>query len=303
MDKNKIILINPKSAGTNKIIDFFNERNINYMVVNNQNSIGHLLKRGIKQGCFDYILCGGDGTINNFIDQYMTLPEDVRSKIAVGFFPAGTANDLSHELKISSDIEKAYKQLMKRKLKKIDIIKVNSSYFITGGGFGVSADIVNDVNLLYAIIENPLIKNLKKHLYFFSIAKKLFFGFKTIKNPTINGKLIRGRFVGSFIQNQPKTGRDFVISPNSKNDDGSVEMFLVRGSRNIFTNIHLLYIFSMGKHMNHKRCIRIKFKQLNLKLRWRTYFMGDGEILDCANAFDIRVIPRAIRVYYGDGSD
>jgi len=298
--ENKIIFINPRSAGSNRIIDFFNEKNINYMIINNQNSIASLIKKNIRQGHLDYIVCGGDGTINNFIHQYMDIPEELRSKLSVGFFPSGTANDLSNELKISHNIEKAYDQLRKRKLKKIDMVKVNDSYFITGGGFGVSADVVNDVNMLYALIENPLIKSLKKHLYFFSIAKKLLLGFKTIKNPRINGKRVKGRFIGSFIQNQPKTGKEFLISPNSKNDDGFIEMFLVKGSKNIFTNIHLLYIFSMGKQINHKRCIKMKFKRLNLRLKWRTYFMGDGEILDCSKNFDIKVIPKAINVYCSD---
>ena len=270
------------------------------MVVNNQNSIEHIIKKGIKQGYLDYIICGGDGTINNFIHQYMNLPEGFRSKMSVGFFPSGTANDLSDELRISSNLENAYNQIMKRKLKKIDILKVNNSYFVTGGGFGVSADIVNDVNVLYTLIENPLIKKLKRQLYFFSIAKKLLFGFKTIKNPMVNGKKIKGRFIGSFVQNQPKTAKGFVISPNSKNDDGFVELLLVKGSKNIFSNIHILYIFSMGKQINHKRCIEIPFKKLNLQLKWRTYLMGDGEILDCTKNFNFKVIHDAITVYCGD---
>jgi diacylglycerol kinase family enzyme len=299
MNKNSIILINPKSSGADKIIDFFNDQNINYMIINNKDSLRHILEREIERGYSDYILCGGDGTISNFINQYMGLPENIRSKISVGFFPGGAANDLSRELDISSDIEEAYKQIMQRKIKKIDIIQVNNKYFITGGGFGVTADIVNDVNLLYAILANPLIKKIKRHLYFFSIAKKLIFGFRTTKNPIINGKMMLGRFVGTFIQNQPKTGKDFLISPNSKNNDGICEIFMAKGSKNMFTNIHLLYIFSMGKHMNHKRCIKISFKRISFRLRWRTYFMGDGEILDCSRIFNLKVIHKAISVYYG----
>ena len=95
---------------------------------------------------FNYILiAGGDGTVDKVLN-YMKLNN---FKQPIGILPAGTANDFSKFIGMPSDVEEACHQILKSKPKKIDIGKINDSYFLNVASTGLFTDVSQktDVNL------------------------------------------------------------------------------------------------------------------------------------------------------------
>src|SRR3989338_2263183 len=137
MTKEPIILVNLESNNSRKVITYLKDNNLRYYPTDNIEKSKRLIKEKVIQGYKDFIICGGDGTINKFVNEYQKLPLIKRKGINLGIVPCGRANDLALSLNIPFNIKKAFGVIKKRKTKSIDIIKVNNSYFITGGVLGL----------------------------------------------------------------------------------------------------------------------------------------------------------------------
>jgi len=87
------------------------------------------------------IICGGDGTIHN------VLEDAVRAHLPVGILPAGTANVLARELGIPRDLDAAIRILGGGRTRLLRLGKANGRYFHLMAGIGVDGYIINRVGL------------------------------------------------------------------------------------------------------------------------------------------------------------
>src|SRR6056297_2791321 len=91
------------------------------------------------------IVAGGDGTVNEIVNDMMEQDID----IPLGIIPSGTVNDFASFLKMPQDYEKCFDTLIEKEAKPIDVGEVNDRYFINvcvGGLFsGVTQGI--DINV------------------------------------------------------------------------------------------------------------------------------------------------------------
>jgi len=93
------------------------------------------------------IACGGDGTLHEVVNGL------AGSKVPLALLPAGTANVLAKELKLSWNLPDAARQIVAGRLQRIALGQAvaenngdESRYFITLAGAGVDADMVYRVN-------------------------------------------------------------------------------------------------------------------------------------------------------------
>ena len=303
MEKIYIVIINPHCRQSETVIKFFRNKKIKYLLPRTKHQLKKTLKNKIKQKYHDFIVCGGDGTINTFINTYMKLSKKKRNKIRIAFLPCGTANDFTRELQIPANIGKAYSKILNSKTKKIDLIKVNHKYFITGGGFGSVTEINKEVNDIFSLLnknssDQKIGKALKEHLFYFSIIKKTIFGFKGTKSIKINEDFNEeGPFMSVFVQNQSTIGKKFKISPNSKNTDGFFEICLLKKDKISLVNINSLYQILNGYTLKSKNTHFIKTKKVVIKIKEKEKFIGDGEVIAYSKKFKIKIVPKAINVY------
>ncbi|MBZ9636771.1 YegS/Rv2252/BmrU family lipid kinase [Clostridium sp. FP1] len=95
---------------------------------------------------YRYILiAGGDGTVDNVVNEMKKRNID----LPIAILPSGTANDFANYLGMPQDVEEACEQILKSKVKKIDIGKINHKYFLNVASTGLFTDISQkmDVNL------------------------------------------------------------------------------------------------------------------------------------------------------------
>ncbi|MBU0628444.1 MAG: YegS/Rv2252/BmrU family lipid kinase [Nanoarchaeota archaeon] len=295
-----LIIINPKSTLANNVKQFFDVHKIKHIVNYKKENMGNIIKDNLKKGLDSFIICGGDGTVNHFINSYMVLPKKQRDSMKIGFIPCGKANDLSRALNISNDVKSAFNQILKRRIKSIDLIRVNNSYFITGGGLGLPTEIVEDVNRISSTkIGRQLNKRVKDAVYYISVIKKIILGYRGVGPIEIEDHYKGNkRLMLLSVQNQQFIGKRFKLAPDADNSDGLFEVCAIEKPGNIITNLLMIQNIIKGRHLRSANVFEMKGKSLLISTEKLEHFMGDGELLCYANTFKIDIVPHAIKVYY-----
>ena len=292
MTKEPIILVNLESNNSRKVITYLKDNNLRYYPTDNIEKSKRLIKEKVIQGYKDFIICGGDGTINKFVNEYQKLPLIKRKGINLGIVPCGRANDLALSLNIPFNIKKAFGVTKKRKTKSIDIIKVNNSYFITGGGLGLPTEIIIGVNKLSKNIFTKTIKSiLGESIYLWITLKKFIFGYKGIEDT-------KNKLLAIYILNQPFIGKNFNIAPEAKNNDGYFDAKIVKIPPTFLSKFKTLSKGSKGEIDELNWVINKKERKLQIKLEQPVYFMGDGELFEKGKKFNIEVTPNAINIFF-----
>jgi len=286
MKKEKVILVNKNSNRSQRVIDYLKTNDKKYLLCTNLKKTKEDLKDFFEKGYTDFIVCGGDGAINKFLNEYAKLPKFKREKVRLGIVPCGRANDLARALKIPLNIEKSFKLIEKENIKEIDIIKVNNSYFITGGGLGLPTEIITDVER-YSNIKKKI---MGESVYLWATLKKFLFGYKGI---ILNKK----RLLAIYVLNQSFIGKKFKIAPEAKNDDGLMNIKYVGMPPTFFSKFKTLSWGSKGK-IDHLPWVKgDKKNSLQVSLETNEKFMGDGEILEEEKDFSIKVLKKDLKIF------
>ena len=139
------IFLNPNSLTSKKVISYFNKKQTSFFSTKKKD-FSQILLDQINKGQREFLICGGDGTLNNFINNFMKLKSNKRKKVILSILPCGKANDLARELNIPLNIEEIFDGIYQTKIKNIDLIRVNSNYFVTGGGLGLPTQVIESLN-------------------------------------------------------------------------------------------------------------------------------------------------------------
>ena len=291
-----LFIINPNATLAKKAKTILNQRNIKYVINYSKKNLKNLLNEKIKEGYNNFIIAGGDGTINNFINAYMRFPLGIRTSIKVGFLPCGKTNDLSAAIKMPLDINKALDLLLRGRYIERDIIRVNDCYFITGGALGLPMEVVQDVYEFSNSKFGKIISNSARSLvYYLFVVKKMILGYKGIKNLTYKNHKI-SKLMLAFISNQSFIGKRFILAPDAKNNDGIFEVCFIKKPKNIFFDFYVLHKVINEKHLRMKNITQISTKKIKITTDKKMGFMGDGELLCKSDTFEIQIVPRAVKV-------
>ncbi len=98
-----------------------------------------LAREAVQQGIDVVIVVGGDGTINEVIQEL------AGSETALGVLPSGTVNVWAREVGIPLDNEKARNILINGQTRRIDLGKINDRYFLLMVGIGIDGEVTHAV--------------------------------------------------------------------------------------------------------------------------------------------------------------
>ena len=98
-----------------------------------------LARRAVKRNISLVIVAGGDGTINEVIQEL------AGSETALGVLPMGTVNVWAREVGIPLDDAKAREILVHGQTRRIDLGRVNGRYFLLMVGIGVDGEVAQAV--------------------------------------------------------------------------------------------------------------------------------------------------------------
>src|SRR5712692_4507685 len=100
---------------------------------------GSVAREAVKQNADLVIAVGGDGTINELIQEL------AGSETALGVLPNGTVNLWAREMGIPFDTAKARDILLHGQIRHVDLGRCNERYFLLMAGIGIDGEVTHAV--------------------------------------------------------------------------------------------------------------------------------------------------------------
>lgn len=223
----------------------------------------------------EYIITaiGGDGSINRLLNDL------VGTKNILAFIPAGTGNDFARTC--MNDMEDG--------IHDIDLIRVNDRYCVNVVCFGIDADIANDDTFIHNRFIPRKMRFNAGVLYHFLNHKK-----GRPLRVQYDGRIEKRRFTTIIAANSQYYGCGYNVSPESRLDDGTMEVFLVRNLRRLKIAMLILSMKNAG-HLKNPSVKILKTKKISITAATEFKANIDGEPLQ-GRHFELEMVPRALRI-------
>lgn len=249
MDKKNLIIMNPFSGKreANKyltdIIDIFTKGGYMTTILTTTERGDGTVYASRYAGKFDLITCiGGDGTFNEVVAGLL----DGGERVPVGYIPAGSTNDFANSLKLSTNILKATEDIVKGRLKTLDIGSFNGRKFSYVASFGAFTQ------TSYSTPQS--VKNMLGHLaYILEGATSL----TSIKPQHLkieaNGMPYEDDYIFGAISNSTSLAGILTLDPQYVDmNDGLFELLLVRSPKNPIELAEIVYMLTTQNYESNK---------------------------------------------------
>lgn len=249
MDKKNLIIMNPFSGKreANKyltdIIDIFTKGGYMTTILTTTERGDGTVYASRYAGEFDLITCiGGDGTFNEVVAGLL----DGGERVPVGYIPAGSTNDFANSLKLSTNILKATEDIVKGRLKTLDIGSFNGRKFSYVASFGAFTQ------TSYSTPQS--VKNMLGHLaYILEGATSL----TSIKPQHLkieaNGMPYEDDYIFGAISNSTSLAGILTLDPQYVDmNDGLFELLLVRSPKNPIELAEIVYMLTTQNYESNK---------------------------------------------------
>jgi diacylglycerol kinase family enzyme len=290
-----------------------------------------MVSRAVVDEGFRTLVCvGGDGTFNEVASGICRsgLVHEVR----LGILPSGTANDQAGSFGISSApraIENNVKTIAEGHTTRLDVGEL-TTYYDTGGvlstnfffdsvGWGLSAAILATRNKDVEVVKRvPLIRDMYRDKAVFlraatqKLAKSLITHDRFTAEVKIDGveHTLRG-LTDLLVNNTPLYAGEWLIDPESRYDDGKVELTPFCGLREWLSKAMIHYkrfpvreqtLARFGiKHSATLSGSEIEIELLRPQSQQRIPVELDGEEVSSADHFGIRIYKRMLNLIVPKG--
>ena len=284
------IIVNPNAGGGKgrKLFPLLRqkliERKISFHLQFSE-SAGHvtqLVRQAQGEGFNVIISGGGDGTAHRALQAMMG------GRFILGFIPLGSGNDFPKNLGIPEDLDFACDILQQGKVRKIDVIQVNSEKFMGGvGGVGFDSEVNAIANRLTRFCGGKaayVLPVLYKTLVY--RAKEVSLG--------MDYEDLKGRVLMVAFGNIKSYGKGMQITPRAEPDDGLLDVCWIDPVKKFRLYRFFPTVFT-GKHLDMPEVHYFRSSIVRVESSVPMDFYGDGEFL-CQTPFTLRVLPQALRV-------
>lgn len=258
-----------------------------------------LAKQAAEEGCDLVIAMGGDGTVHEVMNGLMQVPQEKRP--VLGVVPIGSGNDFAYSMGIQAKPSHALANALKAEnVRVVDIGLLTDphgrrEYFDNTLGLGFDAVVTIRSHKL------PIVKGFL--MYLTAVIQTIILNHDPAR---VQIRTEKEEWDSEVLMvtlcNGPREGGGFMLSPDSKNDDGIMEFVNVnRVSRMMM--FRLVPEFMKGTHSRFKQVQMGSFKTFSLTSDKPLYIHADGEIFTSfgSNLKQVRVeiLPQALRVVKG----
>ena len=258
-----------------------------------------LARQAGEEGCDLVIAMGGDGTSHEVMNGLMQLPSEKRP--VMGVVPIGSGNDFAYSIGITQKASHALAYALKAEnVRAVDIGLMTDEngrkeYFDNTLGIGFDAVVTIRSHKL------PIVKGFV--MYLTAVIQTILLNHNPAK---VTVEADSGNWQDQLLMltlcNGPREGGGFMLSPDSKNDDGKLESVAVtKVSRT--TMFRLVPEFMKGTHMRFKQVRMGDFKKMSLTSDRPLYIHADGEIFTSFGSnlrkLSVEILPRALNIVRG----
>lgn len=295
MSRKIVYLINPvagvktKSLLQDTISRETGQRGIGFEIVhtNAEGDYRFLADMIRHEGVTDVVVCGGDGSINAVAASLMGVD------VNIGIIPMGSGNGLALTAKIPLKMMRALEVVFRGQTAYVDGCFINERFSCMLCGIGFDAKVAHE-------FAKQKRRGLKTYIKvtganFFSAQPYLFEVYANEKSFTTEAYFIS-------IANSNQFGNNFTIAPHADLSDGLIDVVIVKKMSKLvlpFSLIgHVTGFTNAYDEDDEKKGNIVYFQASSLTITnpQNAPLHIDGEPADTASQFNIRVVPRAIRL-------
>lgn len=259
-----------------------------------------LAKQAAAEGCDLVIALGGDGTAHEVVNGLMQVPAEKRP--ILGVVPIGSGNDFAHALGIPKRSDHALAHALKAEtVSAIDVGLLTDEdsgrkeYFDNTVGAGFDAVVTIRSHKL------PIIKGFL--MYLAAVIQTIVFNHVPARIQfQSDSESWEDTVLMTTICNGGREGGGFLISPDSKIDDGILQFLAVKKISRLMM-FRLVPEFMKGAHLRFPRIQLGSFKTLRMQSDRPLYIHADGEIFTSFGSnvrnISFEVAPGALRAVKG----
>ena len=180
-------------------------------------------KARLEAGEYDRIVCsGGDGTL----DEVVTGMMKAKSRVPIGYIPAGSTNDFGNSLGIDKDMRKAAQIAASGRMFPCDIGRFNDDFFVYVAAFSLFTDVS------YQTSQD--MKNVLGHAAYILEGAKQLWDIPSVRMQVeYDGNVLYDEFIYGMITNSNSVGGfDGLISGDVTLNDGVFEVTLIKTPKN-----------------------------------------------------------------------
>lgn len=266
-----------------QIEEFFNDWKLNYTlaVTKAPKEATNLAREAAKK--YEVVVAiGGDGTINEVVNGL------VGSKATMGIVPVGAGNDFSKALGLKHRLREDLETLLKNKIRKVDVGKVNGLYFINLLGVGFDALVAEKM------FKRPkFLKGLPVYLYSLGRALKNY-AFTHLKVTADNFREEKD-FLMVAAANGQFFGGGFHITPHASISDGFFDIFLASTMKRSYLIKNIPKVIK-GTHESLPEVKIIRAKKVIIEGKEELPVEYDGELLTGQKKMEIEIVPQALSI-------
>lgn len=232
-----------------------------------------LAEEGIKSDKEIIVAVGGDGTVNEISGSLF------QSNKTLGIIPIGSGNGLARELNIPLVIKAALSNLLNAPIYKMDIGFADNKVFNCTSGIGFDAHMGN-------IFKTSQTRGIVGYIQLFF---KEFFNYHPSEyKVTIDGITKNHNAFFITIGNCRQWGNSFYISPKSKNDDGKLEVCIIKDFPKLIFPVlaYRLLNFNIDKSRYYEY---LQGESIKIESEKPITFHTDGEPYETSNQVEFSV--------------
>lgn len=286
--KNKIIfIINPISGvGRHKAIEKLIDQKLNKNIYDYELAYTKAPKHAIelsKQGALEsfkiIVAVGGDGSVNEVSRGV------IGSDSTLAILPCGSGNGTARHMKIPLNLVKAMDIINRGNSSTIDTFNVNNEIAINTAGIGFAAHIAHEFS------------RLKKRGFTNYLKIAVRDSLKYRSQPCevdLHGEIQKLNAFIIDIANGGQWGNNAVIAPHAENNDGLLDLCVIRNFPLVNFPIMATRLFTQSIH--NSGFVRItKMKEAIIRQE-KNYAHIDGEPVIIGNELRIKINPLSLRV-------
>ena len=229
----------------------------------------------------DIIVCGGDGTIHEIVNLFW------QRDVTISIFPVGSGNDFYLKAGGVFNVDELIERIIGDHGRMIDVAKLNEHIFINNAGIGLDAETLK-------ISEKLRKYKIKRAGYKLAAAMEIML-FKPVHGYFIvDGVEFNQEFMIAVVCNGSYFGGGMMISPDSKLDDGLLELIILKRTRRLELIGLFMRIFN-GEHMGHKNVLIKQAKTIEMYTDEPMSYHAEGELIG-ETPIKIEVVPQALRI-------
>lgn len=269
-----LFLVNPVAGGgkalgyADNIRTIMNENGLEYKMITSTRP-GETTT--IVESNPDWEICvavGGDGTVNEVARGILN-----RGGGILAIIPGGTGNDLAKSLGIEENLHVSLNNLVRGRVKEIDLGKVKDMFFFNISSLGFDSEVVRHTDKIKRFVKG-------KTSYILGVITALVVYRSRRMAFEVDGRHIERRATLVAVGNGRYYGGGMMILPMAKVDDGLLDVCVVKD----ISNLRILTLFPTifkGEHVKYDKYVEFHTaKKIVVKAEGSYLLNIDGELFE-----------------------